>query len=318
MLDFDKDVIDPIEVTWKSEICKRFPEYARFWEKWIGTRPGSGSLDLEGYELSFDPQSSQEDQAGVMRRYEKIRSSHYGVFFNLAQVHSSLQRLVGCFKVLAEQRKVAGTEEATAESSFMIASSWRFMGDAFYMLDSLITSILRINSETKPRESGLEWLKMKLGNQAELLGQYEDLFENRVRRFRDLYTHHPPHPIAIDKDGSWLVPKNPPGEREDLTWSEQVERMKQEELIEVTQCISECLEDTEALFNSIWPTLSAELGIRVEGMGISIKSIDSSDIKNDAIPFVKSSGSSAVAGNVTGSTTHSIDCVRPDSGNTKR
>ncbi|MCG2766884.1 MAG: hypothetical protein L6435_00665 [Anaerolineae bacterium] len=309
MLDFDRDVIDPIERTWKSDICKRFPEYARFWNKWIGTRLGSESLDLEGYELSFSPQSSQEDQAGVMRRYEKIRASHYVVFFNLAQVHLSLQRLIGCFKALSGECKGVDAEEATAEASFMIASCWRFLGDAINMLDSLVTSILRINSGIKPRESGAEWLKKKLEGQDGFLRQYEDLFEKHIRRFRDLYTHHPPHPVAIDKDGRWLVPKNPPADREDLTWSEQVERMKEKEKIEVTQCISESLEATESLFNTIWPTLSAELEVRTRSLGISPKRIDSSDVKKEKIIHVKSSGSSAVADRVTGSTTHSITTI---------
>lgn len=306
MLSFDEDVIDPIERTWKSEICKRFPEYARFWEKWIGTRPGRGLLDLDSYELIFGGAQSPDDRESILRRYEKVRQSHYAIFFNLAHVHSSLERL--CVSLTNQKESAAPTlsPQAVSDASFMIASSWRFLGDAFNMLDAFVTSVLRINVQMKPKESGLVWLKSNMDS-VELVKHYEDVFENRIRGFRDLYTHHPPHPIAVDQEGNWLMAACPPENWDDLTWTEQVGRMKRGELVEVTALLHDSLDETESIFNSVWPMLSHEMQKRLEAMDVGTKELESSDVSTVSPSGYRTSGSFAVADALTGSTTHHID-----------
>ena len=52
MLNFENDVQDFIERTWKDTVCDGFTQYKTYWETWVGTRP-SEHMALTGYELSF-------------------------------------------------------------------------------------------------------------------------------------------------------------------------------------------------------------------------------------------------------------------------
>jgi len=307
MLDFNNDVIDPVERIWKSSVCQEFPAYAEYWKKWIGTRFGQGPMDLEGYELVYSPGHQAEQRNRISNRYDKIRATHYGIFLNLANTHYSLGHLSNNLTALYGGVEIDTALVLSAEAAFFVSSCWQCLGIVHMLASDLVMHVHRLDSKCPSRINVEGTLAGLLSDDEK--DEYEDLWDKRVKPYRDSYAHQPPHTIKIAPGGYWLIPRYPPSDRSNLTWAGQAER--EEERIEVSQYISDCLQETERFFNRIWPRISDMMEDRLSHLEVTINYIDSPGNSNISTAYVQSSGSSSVVTRATGSTTQSTNEIPP-------
>lgn len=81
---------DSIEREFKDGILKHFPNYARFWEEFIGFA-GKEPINLRPYGLIFPTTTNPPNEKRIKSAYLDINNIHYHLFVSLAGAHYFLE-----------------------------------------------------------------------------------------------------------------------------------------------------------------------------------------------------------------------------------
>lgn len=92
MLSFPSDTKDKIEKLYGPVILNNFPNYADFWNKFIGVKVSNNGVFLP-YGLIYPATISDRDKKRMTGNYREISMSHYSLFCHLAGTHFQLDLL---------------------------------------------------------------------------------------------------------------------------------------------------------------------------------------------------------------------------------
>ena len=92
MKNFSSDTKDSIERLYQSTILTNFPNYALFWNKFVGVK-FSKSRNLLPYGLKYPTGMSASQRKDISLNYRELTISHYTLFCQLAGAHFQLEEL---------------------------------------------------------------------------------------------------------------------------------------------------------------------------------------------------------------------------------
>jgi hypothetical protein len=90
--DFRTDTKDAIEILYQTAILTNFPNYALFWNKFIGVKPQKNGKLLP-YGLKFPAGIATNQKKGISTNYRELTMTHYSLFVHLAGAHYQLAEL---------------------------------------------------------------------------------------------------------------------------------------------------------------------------------------------------------------------------------
>lgn len=130
-----KDSKDPVEQLYGSVILKHFPNYERFWVKFIGD---PNAERVQPYKYLFPRNIALEKKKKIERNYEKIQMAHYTMFCHLAGALFQEKELVK-----------AGSIQDLKERYFRCCehfeSAYMHLGSALYVLETLWNTVLKLS-----------------------------------------------------------------------------------------------------------------------------------------------------------------------------
>jgi hypothetical protein len=237
---FIKNTKDMVEQLYGSEITKLFPNYAKFWEEFIGD-PKKG-IPVP-YGLLFDSSICAKDREQINEIYNEICMSHYSLFCHLAGTHFQLENLKNILKLDNSKRKYFQHWETFEVCYFHLGSAFYQMYHLWGLIFLLKKEVTRdANGQFRP--SVKEKLKNYLNNegQGSLCGKIDELDEG-IKDLRDSIVHFSRGAAKIVSDEFWI-----PFKIEQRTWARQHRTNK---WLETFRKIKKDLEETEKLINSI-------------------------------------------------------------------
>ncbi len=246
---FLQNTKDAIEQLYGSEITKCFPNYAKFWEEFVGDPSKSVPV---AYGLLFDLSIEAGERERINEIYEEICMSHYSLFCNLTGTHFQLENLKKALRLKNRKRKYFEHWEAFEVCYF-------HLGSVFYQMYHLWGLIFLLKGEVTRNKKGRfePHIRPKLKNYLDNKEQSSlckgiDQLEERITDLRDNIVHYSRQASEIHF-GEFYIPMKT---RKGKTWTTQHET---DEWLETSRKIREDLEEIEKLINAIHSLLIEEL-----------------------------------------------------------
>jgi hypothetical protein len=201
-----------IEQLYGEEILKNFPNYEKFWQKFIGN-PNADKV--QPYNYRYPDNMTNEERSKIENSYLKIQMAHYTLFCHLAGAHfqeKELQSVQG-FK---------DHKEKYFRCCEHFEAAYMHIGSVFYVLETLWCTILRLIGH-KEGKKGLGKLVKFLETKGEnrLAERLVEIDENMMNR-RHLPVHYS-RIFVTWHQGEMYVPLNV---QEKMLWSEGFETIE--------------------------------------------------------------------------------------------
>lgn len=236
---FLQNTKDVVEQLYGSEITKLFPNYAKFWEEFIGDPKKARPVS---YGLLFDSSISTKDQGQINEIYDEICMAHYSLFCHLAGTLFQLENLKNILK-LDDSKKKYFEHWETFEVCYF------HLGSAFYQMYHLWGLIFLLKKElTRDNKGRIRGIKKRLKNylnnegQGSLCRKIDELDEG-IRDLRNSIVHFARGAAKIVSGEFWI-----PLRVQQKTW---VTQHRTNKWLETSAKTKKDLEETEKLINSI-------------------------------------------------------------------
>jgi len=244
---FIQNTKDIIEQLYGPEITKLFPNYAKFWGKFIGDPKKDVPV---AYGLLFDSSIKTKDKEQINEIYDEICMAHYSLFCHLAGTHFQLKNLKKVLKLDDPKGKYFEHWETFEVCYF-------HLGSVFYQMYHLWGLVFLLKKEVtrdkigRFRHSIKEKLRLylKKEGQGSLCTKIDELDEE-IKDLRDNIVHFSRGASEIHF-GEFYIPLK--SERE--AWAKQHEA---NEWLETSRKTKNDLEETEKLINIIHSFLVKE------------------------------------------------------------
>ena len=244
---FIKNTKDIVEQLYGSDVTKLFPNYAKFWEEFIGDPRKNIPV---AYRLLFDLSISTKDKEQINEIYDEICMAHYSLFCHLAGAHFQLENLKNILKLDNSKRKYFQHWETFEVCYF-------HLGSAFYQMYHLWGLIFLLKKEVtrdangRIRPSIKEKLKNYLSNQGQSsLRSKIDELDKEIMDIRNSIVHFSRGAAKIISNEFWI-----PFKIEQRTWARQHQT---NQWLETSGKIKKNLEEIEKLINSMHSFLIKE------------------------------------------------------------
>ena len=245
---FIKNTKDIVEQLYGSTITKLFPNYAKFWEEFIGDPKRDVPV---AYGLLFESSINTKDKEQINEIYDEVCMAHYSLFCHLAGIHFQLENLKNILKLDDPKTKYFEHWETFEVCYF-------HLGSVFYQMYHLWGLIFLLKKEATRDANGRfkPSIKEKLKNYLNKEGQGSlcrkiDELDEGIRDLRDSIVHFSRRSAKIISGEFWI-----PLKIEQTTWAKQHTTNKWLETYGKTK---KDLEETEKLVNSIHSFLIKEL-----------------------------------------------------------
>lgn len=245
---FIKNTKDIVEELYGSEVIKLFPDYAKFWEEFVGDPKKAMPV---AYGLLFDSSISTKDKERINEIYDEICMAHYSLFCHLAGTHFQLENLKKILKLDNSKGKYFQHWETFEVCYFHLGSVFYQMYHLWGLIFLLKKEVTR-DANGRFRPSIKEKLKNYLGDegQGSICRKIDELDEG-IRGLRDSIVHFSRGAAQIISGEFWI-----PLKIEQKTWASQHRTNK---WLETSRKTKKDLEETEKLINSIHSLLIKEL-----------------------------------------------------------
>lgn len=243
---FLQNTKDVVEQLFGFEITKLFPNYAKFWEEFIGDPKKARPVS---YGLLFDSSISTKDQEQINEIYDEICMAHYSLFCHFAGTHFQLKNLKNALKLVDSKTKHFKHWE-TFELCYF------HLGSAFYQMYHLWGLIFLLRKElTRDKKGRIIGTKKRLKNYLNNKGQGSlcrkiDELDEGIIYLRNSIVHFARGAAKIVSGEFWI-----PLKVQQKTWTMQHGTNK---WLETSAKTKKDLEETEKLINSIHDFLIKE------------------------------------------------------------
>lgn len=246
-----QDSKDPLEQLYGNTILKNFPNYERFWVKFIGDPKAERS---EPYEYVF-PSNMETEKESIVKEYERIQMVHYSLFCHLAGAHFQLRELENALDIKDRMEKHFRHWE-----HFEVG--YVHLGSVFYMLESLWRIVLKLNKYPSDFRHIDAYLKLK--GKDGLISRIEEVKTSLTIR-RDQAVHYGRMFAWSDTDRFYVPLKV----HRDMKWSN---GNKITGWIPTDTILGDDILETEKLINALHGILIGEYEDFIIKKGIEIKS----------------------------------------------
>lgn len=176
-LEKSKDVIEQL---YGKEILKNFPNYEKFWLKFIGN---PNAIRVEPYKYLYPDNMAKEEKNQIEKTYMKVQMAHYTLFCHLAGAHFQE-------KELEEAREVKDYKEKYFRCCEYFEVAYMHLGSVFYVLETLWCTFLKLAGYRKGKK-GFGKLESFLNAKGknELAGRLKEIDKDMMNR-RHLPVHY--------------------------------------------------------------------------------------------------------------------------------
>jgi hypothetical protein len=195
-----------IEQLYGKEILKSFPNYEKFWEKFIGD-PSADKV--QPYIYYYPDNTTTGERNKIEQSYAKIQMAHYTIFCHLAGAHFQQREL-----------EVAQDFEDRKEKYFRCCehfeAAYMHLGSVFYVLETLWCTVLKLIGHKEGKKGMGKIIKfLEAGGKNELAKRLREIDGSMMNR-RHLPVHFSRIFVTWHK-GKMYVPRNI---KEKMLWSE--------------------------------------------------------------------------------------------------
>lgn len=233
-----QDSKDAIEQLYGDDILKYFPNYEKFWRKFIGN---PNAERIEPYNYVFPSGMDPEEKDRILREYERVQMVHYSLFCHLAGAHFQLKELENTENI--EDPKVRYFRHWEHYEVGYV-----HLGSVFYMLESLWNIVLKLKGYPESLRELKAYLKSKGRNE---LVKGLDEVKTALKIRRDQAVHYG-RMFARSHEGKFYVPLKV---YRDMKWSESNETT---EWIGTVVKLREDIIETEKLIDALHEALINE------------------------------------------------------------
>ena len=264
------DTRDPIEIIFKNRILKRFPNYAIFWETFIGFREDKLPNPCP-YGLIFPESYDVKEKQRVEKSYLTINMICHHLFCSLAIAEDSLDNYLRNIP-----RKP--TPNAYFESFYSLNGFYLNLGICRDMINRLIAEIivnlLKVDLQIEEcdtcnnRKPGYldAFIPYLEKEDSDLVLNFKE-WKSRIGRIRSRLNHQGRPGIVIKKDGEYM-PKHLPRKAD---WkNDHDEVINKGNGIRVTDAMEKDLEDSEKIINALFDIFIIKLKSFFDKEGISV------------------------------------------------
>lgn len=244
---------DMIEQLYGEEILKNFPNYEKFWLKFIGN-PNANRV--EPYTYRYPDDMTVEERGKIENSYVKIQMAHYTLFCHMAGAHFQE-------KELEAAQGLNDCKEKYFRCCEHFEAAYMHIGSVFYVLETLWCTVLRLIGH-KEGKKGLGKLVKFLETEGknDLALRLKKIDENMMNR-RHLPVHYS-RVFVTWHQGDMYVPINV---REKMLWSQGNETI---EWRRSDRQLNSDLAQTEKLVNDLHEALIEKYGSFIAGRSIFV------------------------------------------------
>lgn len=230
---FPEDSLDCIEKLFAQEILLHFPEYGRFWERFIGRDFDPGDRRLKPRSWKFPVGANSTEIQRISDAHERIAMIHYGIFCHLAGAHFQISEARAALKESDVSWRYFHFWEAF-EAFYQHLGNAR---NAVHGLDKCVTEL----AEIKP----LRLLAFLAAQGHAALAARWRKFDADAQCIRDNIVHFA-RGAHVPMNGSFFIPL--PVKR-NASWSDYLERKRPAPMQEATIKMEADLVKLESLTN---------------------------------------------------------------------
>ena len=201
-----KNSKDAIEQLYGEEISKNFPNYEKFWGKYIGD---PNSETVQPYVYKYHKTITKDEQEKIEKSFLKIQMSHYTLFCHMAGAHFQI-------KGLEASQKQEDDNEKYFRCCEHFEAGYMHIGSVFYVMETFWCTVLKMIGHNEGKK-GLGKLAAFLAEKGrnDLALRLNDVNNNMMDR-----RHLPVHYSRVFVkwwQGKMYVPLNV---KEEMIWSE--------------------------------------------------------------------------------------------------
>ena len=248
---FPDDSQDSVERLYAPHVLRCFPNYGRFWERFVGQRADPKSGTLRPYGLRYPGLMSRRQRNRLDRDYEVVCMQGYSVFVHLAGAHYQLGELRRALGLKDEARRHFRHWEAYDVGLL-------HLGTALSLGKGLLTTVGRLAGQ---------------GDLVERLVRHDlwAALDRAVRQPRNDVVHysrrlHRRNP----QTGDFEVLKEPYYESR-RAWSQDLHlAVDDSKWTRADEQLDKNVADTETLLNEAWDWIMDALGGHLERLGVEV------------------------------------------------
>lgn len=233
-----QDSKDAIEQLYGNVVLRYFPNYEKFWAKFIGN---PNAERVEPYRYVFPSGMNVKEKDRIFKGYERVQMVHYSLFCHLAGAHFQL-------KELENTENIQDPKERYFKHWEHYEVGYMHLGSAFYMLESLWKTILKLKGYPKKLRELKQYLISK--EQNEFVKRLDEV-KTSVKIRRDQAVHYG-RMFTRSHKGRFYVPLEV---HRDMKWSERIETA---EWIKTDVKLREDIIETEKLIDALHDFLISE------------------------------------------------------------
>lgn len=246
------DTKDDIEILFKNRILQRFPNYAIFWENFIGYKDDT-STGFKPYGLIFPKKYLNNKKGKITKKYEKINVIHHHIFCSLSGAHFELENYLSNLTIGGRGTFI----RHNAVNSFYI-----HIGICRDMIGILVKYILLDLAEEKIRElkkcdkcnsiienGHLNAFYDYLKNDNEELADCFSEWKSRVSKIRARLSHCGSIGKLMDNTGEEYILKK---FSTNATWFDDHDEMRKGNKKRIIDSLEDDLKETEELLNQLY------------------------------------------------------------------
>lgn len=243
---------DNIEILFKNSILQRFPNYAIFWEKFIGYRDDA-LPNLQPYGLKFPKNYSKTKRQKVEKIHLEINQIHHHIFCSLSGAHYELNNYLSNY--LSSGAKSVFIRHNSLNSFYFHIGVCRDMINRLvkYILIELanenIRKPIKCDKCKKPIEFGyLNAFHEYLKDKDDELAKRFDEWKSRINKIRSRLSHYGSIGKLINNREEF-IPKKFSKKKH---WFDDHEEMNKGNIETVKYSLDNDLKETEELLNILY------------------------------------------------------------------